>query len=137
MISDYNAYLEDGYYFDPIQTQKLRYEHADQRIEDLEIFAKPRRDQGLEVTVTTSWGSPLYNEIVTRIRDTKPSLIIKSTRHNRNISRFLKALYCHIHLLLFKLITMVPLFSCTSTMVSHSARENLNLIPVRPIRHRV
>ena len=24
MIADYNAYLDDGFYFDPVQAQKLR-----------------------------------------------------------------------------------------------------------------
>ncbi len=109
MITDYNTYLEDGYYFDPIQAQKLRYEHGDRRIEELEVLARPLRDQGLEVTVTTAWGNPPYGEIVTRIDDTNPSLVIKSTRHHHKYSRLLLSnedwelvRYCPAPLLLVK-----------------------------------
>lgn len=89
MLADYNAYLEDGYYFDPIQAQKLRYEHGDQHLQYLESLAQPLREQGLEVSVATAWGNPPYAEIVNRIRDTKPSLVIKSTRHHHKIARLL------------------------------------------------
>jgi universal stress protein E len=109
MIADYNAYLEDGYYFDPIQAQKLRYEHGDQHIKKLEELAQPLRDQGLEVSVSTAWGNPPYGEIVTRIKDTKPSLVIKCTRHHHKISRLLLSnddwelvRYCPAPLLLVK-----------------------------------
>jgi len=109
MIADYNAYLEDGYYFDPAQAQKLRYEHGDSHIEHLETLAKPLREQGLEVAVTTAWSNPPYAEIVTRVRDTKPSLVIKTTRHHPKISRLLLSnedwelvRYCPAPLLLVK-----------------------------------
>ncbi|MDD9895766.1 MAG: universal stress protein [Gammaproteobacteria bacterium] len=109
MIADYNAYLEDGYYFDPVQAQKLRYEHGDQRIKELEELAVPLREQGLEVSVSTAWGNPPYGEIVTRIKDTKPSLVIKATRHHHKLSRLVLSnedwelvRYCPAPLLLVK-----------------------------------
>ncbi|NKB34016.1 MAG: hypothetical protein GKR91_13050 [Pseudomonadales bacterium] len=109
MIADYNAFLEDGYYFDPIQAQKLRYEHGDQRIKELEELAAPLRAEGLEVSVSTAWGNPPYGEIVTRIKDTKPSLVIKSTRHHHKLSRLVLSnedwelvRYCPAPLLLVK-----------------------------------
>ena len=109
MIADHNAYLEDGYYFDPPQAQTLRYEHGDQRMKELDVLAKPLRDQGLEVTVTTAWGNPPYGEIVSHIGDTRPSLVIKSTRHHHKISRLLLSnedwelvRYCPAPLLLVK-----------------------------------
>lgn len=109
MISDYNAYLEDGHYFDPIQAQKLRYEHGDQHMKDLEALAKPLRDQGLQVSTATAWGNPPYAEIVNRVKDTKPSLLIKSTRHHNKLSRMFLSnedwelvRYCPVPLLLVK-----------------------------------
>ncbi len=109
MIADYNAYLEDGYYFDPIQAQKLRYEHGDSRIKELEALAQPLREQGLEVSVSTAWGNPPYGEIVNRIKDTKPSLVISSTRHHNKVARMLLSnedwelvRYCPAPLLLVK-----------------------------------
>lgn len=87
MIADYNAYMQDGFYFDPLQAQKLRYEHSDRRSEELEALAKPLREQGLEVTVRTRWGNPPYGEIVKHVRDSKPSLVIKSTRHHSKLAR--------------------------------------------------
>ncbi|MCH7817114.1 MAG: universal stress protein [Proteobacteria bacterium] len=109
MIADYSSYLEDGFYFDPLQAQALRYEHADQRINELEILAKPLRQGGLVVTVTTAWGNPPYAEIVGRIRDTKPSLVLKATRQHHKISSLLLSnedweliRYCPAPLLLAK-----------------------------------
>jgi universal stress protein E len=54
LLAEYNSYLEDGYYFDPAQAQKLRYEHGDRRMEELEALADPLREQGLEVSCTTA-----------------------------------------------------------------------------------
>ena len=109
MLADYSPYLEDGYYFDPIQAQKLRYEHGDEQLKRLETMAQPLRDQGLSVTATTAWGNPPYAEIVNRARDTKPSLVIKSTRHHNKIARLLLSnedwelvRYCPVPLLLVK-----------------------------------
>jgi len=109
MLADYNAYLEDGYYFDPVQAQKLRYEHGDNQLQKLEALAEPLRSQGLEVSVSTAWGNPPYTEIVNRVRDTKPSLVIKSTRHHKQIARLLLSnedwelvRYCPVPLLLVK-----------------------------------
>lgn len=109
MISDFNAYLEDGYYFDPVQAKKMRYEHGDQHIKELEAMAAPLREQGLEVTVTAAWGNPPYEEIVTRAKESKPSLVIKSTRHHNKLARMVLSnedwelvRYCPAPLLLVK-----------------------------------
>ncbi len=109
MISDFNAYLEDGYYFDPVQAQKMRYEHGEQHIKELEAMAAPLREHGLEVTVSTAWGNPPYEEIVTRVKDSKPSLVIKSTQHHNKLARMALAnedwelvRYCPAPLLLVK-----------------------------------
>lgn len=121
MIADYNAYLEDGYYFDPLQAQKLRYEHGEQRISELEALADPLRQQGLEVSVSTAWGNPPYAEVITRVKDTGASLVIKSTRHHSKVSRLLLSnedwelvRYCPAPLLLVKghLWEANPVFLC-------------------------
>ena len=109
MISDFNAYLEDGYYFDPVQARKMRYEHGDKHIKELEAMAAPLREEGLEVTVTTAWGNPPYEEIVSRVKESKPSLVIKSTRHHNKFARMILSnedwelvRYCPAPLLLVK-----------------------------------
>ena len=109
MIADYNPFLEDGYYFDPIQAQEIRYKLADQRMQELESLAAPLRKKGLQVSVTTAWGNPPYGEMVARIKDTKPSMVVKSTSHHSSLSRMLLSnedwelvRYCPAPLLLVK-----------------------------------
>lgn len=109
MISDYNAYLEDGYYFDPVQAQKMRYEHGEHHIAEMEKLADPLREQGLTVSVSTAWGNPPYEEVVKRVEETKPSLVIKSTRHHNKLARVMLSnedweliRYCSAPLLLVK-----------------------------------
>lgn len=87
IIADYSAYLESGYYFDPVPAEQLRHQHADNRREFLEELAKPLREQGLDVSVSTAWGNPTHAEIVSRIVDSKPSLVVKSTRHHNKFAR--------------------------------------------------
>ena len=109
MISDYNAYLEDGYYFDPVQAQKMLYEHGETHIAEMEALAEPLRKQGLTITVTTAWGNPPYEEVVRRVNETKPSIVIKSTRHHNKLARLVLSnedweliRYCSAPLLLVK-----------------------------------
>ncbi len=109
LLADFNAYLEDGFYFDPLQAQKLRYEHGDAQLRKLEAIAQPLRDEGLSVSAVTAWGNPPFMEIVSRVRDSKPSLVIKSTRHHNRIARLLLSnedwelvRYCSAPLLLVK-----------------------------------
>lgn len=109
LLADFNAYLEDGFFFEPLQAQKLRYEHGDAQLQTLEKLAAPLRKQGLNVSAVTAWGNPPFMEIVSRVRDTKPSLVIKSTRHHNKIARLLLSnedwelvRYCPAPLLLVK-----------------------------------
>ena len=109
LLSDYSAYLEDGYYFDPLQARKLRRKHGEEHLAELNRLAEPIKAKGLEVTVTTAWGNPPYEEILRRIRETQPSLVIKSTRHHHRVSRLLLSnqdwelvRYCPVPLLLVK-----------------------------------
>jgi len=109
IISDYNAYLEDGYYFDPVQAQKMRYEHGEHHIAEMEALAEPLREQGLEVSVTTAWGNPPYEEVIKRVSETRPSLVIKSTRRHNKLARMVLSnedweliRYCSAPLLLVK-----------------------------------
>jgi universal stress protein E len=89
ILADFNAYLEDGFYFDPVQAKQLRYEHGDQRLSELESLAEPLRKQGLEVSALTAWGNPPHAEIVRRVTESKPDLVLKSTRHHNKIARLL------------------------------------------------
>ncbi len=107
--ADYTAYLEDGYYFEPVRAQELRQEHGERRLQELEAMADPLREQGLEVSCTTAWGNPPYLELISRIENSNPSLVIKATRHHNKVSRLLLSnedwhlvRHCHAPLLLVK-----------------------------------
>lgn len=89
MLADHLPYLEDGFYFDPIQAKELRREHGEIRLAELEALAEPLREQGIEVSCTTAWGNPAYKEIITRIDSANPSLVIKATRHHNRVARLL------------------------------------------------
>lgn len=109
ILADYNAFLDDGNFYDPIQAKQMRYEHADERIAELELLAQPLRHEGLSVSVLTSWGNPPYKEIVARAKDSGVSLVIKATaRHNQLSRKFLSnedwelVRYCPTPLLLVK-----------------------------------
>ena len=88
-LAEFNPYLADGFYFDPVQAQNLRYQYGDQRMKELEALADPLREQGLNVTVTTAWGNPSYGEILDRVEEARPSLVVKATRHHNPLARLL------------------------------------------------
>lgn len=108
-LAEYNAYLEDGYYFDPVQAKELRYAHGEERLKELEALAQPLRDKGLEVTAATAWGNPPHVEILRRVAESKPALVMQSTRHHHKIARLLLShtdwelvRHCPVPLLLVK-----------------------------------
>ncbi|MBT8145810.1 MAG: universal stress protein [Gammaproteobacteria bacterium] len=108
-IADYSTYLEDGYYFDPVRARELRREHGEKNLAALEELAEPLRENGLEVSCATAWGNPTYEEIVRRVDELKPDLVIKSTRHHERLARLMLAnedweliRYCAVPLLLAK-----------------------------------
>ncbi|MFM1896506.1 MAG: hypothetical protein RLZZ385_1580 [Pseudomonadota bacterium] len=108
-IADYNTYLEDGYYFDPIRAQELRREHGERHMQRLEALAQPLRDNGLDVSCSTAWGNPPYEEVVKRVKELHPDLVISATRHHEKLARLLLSnddweliRYCPAPLLLVK-----------------------------------
>jgi len=108
-IADYSTYLEDGYYFDPVRARELRLEHGKNNLKSLEELAQPLRENGLEVSCATAWGNPTYEEIIRRVDELKPDLVIKSTRHHERLARLLLSnedweliRYCPAPLLLVK-----------------------------------
>ena len=108
-IADYRTYLEDGYYFDPIRAQALRREHGEKHMQFLEGLAGPLRDNGLDVSCSTAWGNPPWEEVVRRTRELHPDLVISATRHHEKLARLLLSnddweliRYCPAPLLLVK-----------------------------------
>lgn len=89
MLADHMPYLEDGFYFDPVQAKELRHEHGEIRLKELEALAEPLREQGLEVSCITAWSNPPYAEVISRVESTHPSLVIKATRHHNKVARLL------------------------------------------------
>jgi universal stress protein E len=108
-IADYSTYLEDGYYFDPVEAQKLRREHGEKHLQSLEALAQPLRENGLQVSCTTAWGNPPFDEIVSRANQSQPDLVIKCTKKHEKLTRLLLAnddweliRNCNVPLLLVK-----------------------------------
>lgn len=89
LVCDYSAYLEDGYYFDPMHAEKLRKEHIEQNLKLLEEMAGVIRQQGFTVTVDARWGKPPYEKIIDKVLESEPDLLIQSTRHHDKIARLL------------------------------------------------
>lgn len=88
-LAEFNPYLADGFYFDPVQAQDLRYQYGEQRMQELEALAVPLREQGIEVSVTTAWGHPAYAEILRRVEESNPALVVKAARHHSRVARLL------------------------------------------------
>ncbi len=108
-IADYNPYLEDGYFYEPKLAAKMRREHGEARLAQLEALARPLRDQGLRVTAWTSWSNPPHREIVARANEIEASLVIKATKKHSRLARYFMSnedwelvRYCSQPLLLVK-----------------------------------
>ncbi len=108
-IADFSTYLEDGYYFDPLRAQELRLEHGQKHLSYLEALAEPLRRNGLNVSCATAWGNPPYEEVIKRVKELKPDLLIKATRSREKLSRWLLnnddwelIRYCPVPLMLVK-----------------------------------
>ncbi len=109
MICDHNSYLEDGFYFDPPRAAELRREHVQKNLELLEELAAVLREEGIRVTVDARWGNPPYEQIIEKVLESEPDLLVQSTRHHERIARLLLShqdwqllRYCPCPLLLVK-----------------------------------
>jgi universal stress protein E len=89
LTCDHNSYLEDGYYFDPPQAQQLRAEHLEKNRQMLEEMAIVIAAQGFTVTVDALWGNPPWEKIVSKVSESKPDMLILSTRHHEILARLL------------------------------------------------
>lgn len=89
LIADHSTYLEDGYYFDPIQAAELRKEHLASNLRLLEELAIVIRKQGYTVEVDALWGNPPYEKVIDKVLESKPDLLVQSTRHHERIARLL------------------------------------------------
>ena len=109
MICDHNSYLEDGFYFDPPRAAELREEHVRKNLDLLEELASVLRGEGVQVSVDARWGNPPYEQIIEKVLETEPDLLVQSTRHHERIARLLLShqdwqllRYCPCPLLLVK-----------------------------------
>lgn len=89
LLCDHSNYLEDGYYFDPIQAQELRKEQLEKHRQFIELLALPLREQGFSVSTDVRWGKPRYEEIIHKVLETSPDILIHNTSQHEKISRFL------------------------------------------------
>jgi universal stress protein E len=89
LIADHSTYLEDGYYFDPIQAADLRKEHLAANRRLLEEMATVIRKQGFTVEIDALWGNPPYEQVIDKVLKSQPDLLVQSTRHHERIARLL------------------------------------------------
>ncbi len=109
LIADHSTYLEDGYYFDPVQAADLRKEHLARHRQMLDGMADVIRARGFTVSVDVLWGNPPWEQVLNKVMDSAPDLLVQSTRHHEKIARLLLShqdwqllRYCPCPLLLVK-----------------------------------
>jgi len=85
IVSEFNSFLEGGYFYDPLQAKELRYQHGERRLAELEAMAATKRRQGLTVSVSVAWENPPYKGVVSRAKMLDASLVIKTTRKHSKL----------------------------------------------------
>ena len=80
---------QGDFYTDARGLEKVRLQMVKQRREHLEKIAEPLRDQGLDVSVSVVWDSPLDDGIVRHVLRTAPSMVVKETHYHAKIARVL------------------------------------------------
>lgn len=89
LICTHSGYLEDGFYFEPPQAAVMRQQQIQNHRQLLEDMALVMRQQGFRVSTDVVWGNPSYRQIIHKVLQSKPDLLIHSTRHHEKISRLL------------------------------------------------
>ncbi len=87
---EYDSTVETGRIakaFGPAQSARDRLSAV--HLERLEALARPLRAQGIDVTVSAVWASPLGEAIVRRVAATSPWLVAKDTFHHNIVQRTL------------------------------------------------
>lgn len=85
----YNEHLSGERFFDSRSLENARREVIEHHQENLELLAKPIRDQGVDVTTQAIWDHPLYEGIVRAAVNGNADLVVKDTHHHSALERAL------------------------------------------------
>jgi universal stress protein E len=88
-ICDYSPEIASHEFFDARELEKARIEILRQHEQNLEKLADVFRANGLEVSVSARWDSPLHEAILRQIAELKPDMVAKDTHYHNVIKRAL------------------------------------------------
>ena len=89
LICDHNSALEDGIFTDRAAQQRARTALLAERMDWLEVMAKPLREKGIETTCKVRWGKPLYKEILEHVKESQPDLVFRNATTHGALQRLL------------------------------------------------
>ena len=84
---DYDQFVLSEQSYDSVALSKAKQRLLDGNIERLRALAEPVRARGITVSVDARWHDPLDQGIVRKVRDAKPSLVVKDTRYQPPLKR--------------------------------------------------
>ncbi|MFU6985356.1 universal stress protein [Pseudomonas paraeruginosa] len=89
LLCDFNPALDGGLFFDSHSLRRARDLYLDERVTWLEQLSMPLQQAGLRTRVEALWGKPLDRMVLQRVDETRPDLVLKSTRRHNLLRRLL------------------------------------------------
>ncbi len=89
LLCDFNPALDGGLFFDSHSLQRARDLYLDERVTWLEQLSMPLQQAGIRTQVEAQWGKPLDRMVLQRVGETRPDLVLKSTRKHNLLRRLL------------------------------------------------
>ncbi|MCF3992047.1 universal stress protein, partial [Pseudomonas aeruginosa] len=89
LLCDFNPALDGGLFFDNHSLQRARDLYLDERVTWLEQLSMPLQQAGIRTQVEAQWGKPLDRMVLQRVGETRPDLVLKSTRKHNLLRRLL------------------------------------------------
>ncbi len=87
LICDYDQHLSTQEVFDPVLLEKTRVDLLGRYEKRLEELAERFRADGLDVSVSARWDTPLHEGILRQIEALKPAMVVKDTHYHSAIRR--------------------------------------------------
>lgn len=86
-ICHYDPYLSGERFFDSPGLKRARREVMDAMLTRLAHLAEPLAAEGLAVTTSAAWDTPLDEGIVRKVLATRPALVLKDTHYHHALKR--------------------------------------------------
>ncbi|MCY1413003.1 Universal stress protein E [compost metagenome] len=87
LACDYTPALDNALLVAQRDLERARLVQQAERLDWLERMAGPLRHDGITVTCHTLWGKPLYRQIISRVEQSQPDLVLKSTSRHGLLKR--------------------------------------------------